>query len=144
MPPTDYLAQCQLYADPEERILICCRCQYALTIANSQVTSHLREKHDVPEELRKGLAHYIKHVHPYTFRNPTQIRVRGDGSQIHTQLRLYDGFACRECAYRTINYSELSRHMSKNHLDGWHASRQRVDNLYDDVYLQTWTYGSSR
>ncbi|OBT59957.1 hypothetical protein VE03_10692 [Pseudogymnoascus sp. 23342-1-I1] len=40
-----------------------------------------------------------------------------DGSQVHLMLRIHDGFACRACP-RTINY--------------------------DEVYLQTWTHGSSR
>jgi hypothetical protein len=51
MPLIDYLAQYQLYADLEERILIYCCCQYALAVTNSQVTSYLREKHDVLEVL---------------------------------------------------------------------------------------------
>jgi hypothetical protein len=45
--------------------------------------------------------------------------------------------------YLTINYLELSRHISKEHLNGLQASRSRIDDLYDDVYLQTWTHGGS-
>ena len=34
--------------------------------------------------------------------------------------------------------------MSKNHLNGQQASRTRIQDLYDDVYLQTWTNGATR
>ncbi|KAH8750132.1 hypothetical protein F5882DRAFT_488086, partial [Hyaloscypha sp. PMI_1271] len=67
-----------------------------------------------------------------------------DNSLVHPQLRVHDGFACRECEYRTINHNELSRHISKEHLNGWHASRPRLDSYYDDVYLQTWVQGTFR
>ncbi|OBT60213.1 hypothetical protein VE03_10257 [Pseudogymnoascus sp. 23342-1-I1] len=48
-PPTNFLARCELYADLDTRLLICCRPSYgfALSTARSQVTSHLREKHSV-------------------------------------------------------------------------------------------------
>jgi hypothetical protein len=38
----DYLAQFQLYAGPDEHLLICCHteCSYALSVDRSQVTSH--------------------------------------------------------------------------------------------------------
>jgi hypothetical protein len=34
--------------------------------------------------------------------------------------------------------------MSKNHLNGRQASRARIQDLYDDFYLQTWTNGATR
>jgi hypothetical protein len=52
----DKLCRFQLYADLE-RLLICCRreCGYALSVVRSQVTSHLRGKHNVSADLRAGL-----------------------------------------------------------------------------------------
>lgn len=49
-------------------------------------------------------------------------------------------------AYRTVNYHELTKHISQKHLGGRQATRSRIDkvNHHDDVYLQTWTYGASR
>jgi hypothetical protein len=38
----------------------------------------------------------------------------------------------------------LSRHFSKEHLNGLQALRSRIGELYDDAYLQTWTHGASR
>jgi hypothetical protein len=142
----DKLSRFQLYADLEEQLLICSRreCGYALSVARSQATSHLRDKHNVPAELRAGLTHLLKHEYPDFFRNPAEVALRDDGALIHPKLHLYDGFACRKCRYRTINYSELSRHISKEHLNGLQGSRLRIDDFYDDAYLQTWTHGASR
>jgi hypothetical protein len=105
MDPTDYLAKNQLYADPNERLLICCQlqCGYALSIAGSQVTSHLREKHGISKDLRKGLTQYLQQVLPYEFRDPTSVPARPDGSPTHPKLQLHDGYACRLCRYWTIN-----------------------------------------
>ncbi|KAH9205442.1 hypothetical protein DL95DRAFT_397647, partial [Leptodontidium sp. 2 PMI_412] len=90
------LSELELYADDEERVLICCQseCGYALSVAGSQVTSHLRDKHHVAKELRDDLTRYLKHGHLYSFRNPADVAPRDDGSQIHRMLRVYDGFAC--------------------------------------------------
>jgi hypothetical protein len=62
LPPADFLAAYQLYADPDAQLLICCRpeCGFALSVARSQVTTHLREKHGVSEALRKQLIHYVR------------------------------------------------------------------------------------
>lgn len=135
--------QCQLYADLDQRVLICRRCKYALSTTNSQVTSHLRDKHGVAEGLRKGLTHYLRDVHPYEFRNPAKIPVREDGCFIHPELQIHQGFACRECLYRTINYLLLTRHVSKVHLGGQETQRRGLRNLYDEVNLQTWSRNAS-
>jgi hypothetical protein len=55
---------------------------------------------------------------------------------------VHEGFAC--CSYRTVNYHELTKHISQQHLGGSQATSSRIGNLYDDVYLQTWTHGASR
>lgn len=140
----DPLAQCQLYADLSARVLICRRCRYALATANSQVSIHLRDKHNEPEELRRSLTHHLKYELAYTFQDPAEVALRKNGSPVHPHLHLHDGFACRQCTYHTVNYGELTKHLSKNHLNGRHSSRSRIDHLYDDVYLQSWTNGSSR
>lgn len=82
----------QLYADDTERILICCHgeCGFALSVSRSQATSHLRDKHNISKELRDGLTRYLKHGHPYPFRNPADVAPRDDGSQVHRMLRIYD------------------------------------------------------
>lgn len=83
-------------------------------------------------------------MHPYDFCNPADVPIRQDCSPLHPELHLYDGFACSECTYRTVNNAELRRHISKEHLRGRQASGKRIKNFYDEVYLQTWTHGASR
>ena len=142
MTSTNYLAQFQLYANPNERLLICCHreCGFALSVARSQVTSHLREKHSVPEELRKGLTQYLNKEHPHDFRDPATLPTRSDGSPPHPKLQLHEGYACRLCHYRTTNPFKIAQHLSKEHRNGQRTSRSELDNSYDDVYLQTWTH----
>jgi hypothetical protein len=133
--------------DYQERLLICCRseCGYALAVKHSQVTSHLRDKHRIPEGDRKGLTRYLASVFSQGFRNPADLLPREDGSDVHPQLHVYDGLSCRGCCFYTINYPDLSKHISRNHLTGsQHASRARIQDLYDDVYLQSWTNGATR
>jgi hypothetical protein len=142
MSSTDYLSQFKLYADPRERVLICCHpdCGYALSVTRSQVTSHLREKHRIPEELRKGLTQYLKREHTNAFRDPATLLTRPNGSTVHPKLQVHDGYACRLCQYKTINPFMMYRHSSKDHRDGQRTSRSELNKLYDDVYLQTWTH----
>lgn len=88
------LSTLQLYADEAERLLICCHdeCHYALSVTGSQVTSHLRDKHQIPQELRNGLTRHLKNEYPNFFRTPVELPPRDKGSQIHPQLRIYDRF----------------------------------------------------
>ncbi|KAH9204735.1 hypothetical protein DL95DRAFT_318852, partial [Leptodontidium sp. 2 PMI_412] len=81
-------------------------------------TSYLRDKHYITKELRDGLTRYLKHGYLYSFCNLTNVAPRNDDSQIYYILRVYNGFAYRECPYKTINYNEYSRHASKEHLRG--------------------------
>jgi hypothetical protein len=46
--------------------------------------------------------------------------------------------------YHTVNYHELTKHISQKQLGGRQVTNARIGNLYDDVYLQTWTHGASR
>src|SRR5436190_18033768 len=145
MPSLSQFDLCQLYADPDTRALICRRatCQYALAVTGSQVTSHLRDKHQVSKEYRQGLTAHIRH-HPIGLRDPADIPSRPDGSEAHPELRVYDGFACRRCRFLTASYDTLTRHLSRTHLNSWQVSKPRIDDLYDDVFLQSWTYGALR
>ncbi|KAH7136946.1 hypothetical protein B0J13DRAFT_677715 [Dactylonectria estremocensis] len=48
--------------DPKARVLICCRdkCKYTLSVDDSNVTTHLWDKRDIPGEARKGLTKFLK------------------------------------------------------------------------------------
>ncbi|KAL5434706.1 hypothetical protein PMIN06_011321 [Paraphaeosphaeria minitans] len=136
------LARCDLYADVENRALICRKCKYALATSGSQVTTHLDKKHYVSKELRKGLTRYLRQ-HPCGFKDPNAIPIRPNGSPPHPELRVHEGFACRECDFYTTSSKLLTGHLSTLHLRE-RASRQRTDPLYDDVFLQTWSDGPTR
>ncbi len=137
-----FLARLSLYFDAEAQLLICGRCGYALAVDRSQATSHLRDKHGVDQGDRRGLTKYLSTQYPNGFRNPAEVPLRTDGSDVHPRLVVHEGFAC--CSFRTINYHELTRHISQQHLDGRHATSSRIGHLYSLVYLQTWTHGASR
>ena len=120
------LQELQLFIDDKEQLLIWCRieCGYALSVKYSQVTSHLRDKHQVIESDRKGLPRHLTRTYAKRFRNPAVVPPQDDGSDAHPQLRVYDEVSCRECTYHTINYPQLSKHISKNHIEG--VNKQRV------------------
>ncbi|KAJ6436771.1 Alpha-galactosidase 2 [Purpureocillium lavendulum] len=78
----------------------------------SRVTTHLRDKHDIPEDARKGLTSFLKALPGPPLREPDEAPPRTDGSEEHILLRVYDGFSCRSCAFRTISIQSMRRHFS--------------------------------
>jgi hypothetical protein len=56
---------------------------------------------------------------------------------------VHEGYACRECEFYTISFNMMTSHLSKVHLRE-RASKPRADDLYDDVFLQTWGGGPTR
>ncbi|PVH75572.1 hypothetical protein DL98DRAFT_427268, partial [Cadophora sp. DSE1049] len=108
---------------------------YALAVKHSQVTSYLQNKHQIIKLDRRGFTRHLAVVYPKGFRNPADLLSRGDSFNTYPQLRVHDGFSCREYTYYTINYPKLSKHMSKNHLNSRQLSRVRIQDLYNDVYL---------
>jgi hypothetical protein len=138
------LQELQLFIDDGEQLLIYCQseCGYALSVKYSQVTSHLRDEHQIIESNRRGLTRHLNVIYPKGFRNPADVPPRDDEFDAYPQLRVYNGFSCLECTYRTINFSKLTKHISKNHLKGGQqATRTRIQDMYNHVYLQTWTQG---
>lgn len=137
------LEACGLVHEPTQNLIICQRCRYALAPSRSQVTSHLLRKHQVPLPVRKGLTTLLRQQRT-RFQEPACAPPRPDGSAADPHLQLLDGYACRRCAYRTVNLTMMRRHLSQEHLQLQRASHRRANDLYDDVYLQTWTRGSSQ
>jgi hypothetical protein len=135
----DFLSKYQLYAGPESRLLICCHaeCGFALAVIRSQATTHLQDKYSVQAELRKSIMHYLKHRVLFQFRDPSTVYSRQDGSP--TQLRLFEGYNCRRCGYRTISGPRMDRHI-RAYFHGKRPSYTETRVLYDDVYFQTWVY----
>lgn len=136
-----YLALFQFHVDAESRLLICYRtqCKYALSCNKSQPTSHLRDNHGVGEDARQGLTRYLNSLFPDGFQNPATAPSRQDGSPEDPKLQFHEGFACRQCPYRTIYADSRSRHLSQEHGDGRQISRRKIDCFFDRVFLQSWT-----
>ena len=137
IPYNDFLAEYQLYADPETQLLICCHaeCGFALSVTRSQATSHLRDKHGVVQGLRKSIIHYLKHSVPFQFRDPTTVPSRLDGSPVHPKLRLFEGHKCSKCRHRTTSGPQMDKHI-RAYFNGKRPSQAETRALYDDVYLQ--------
>jgi hypothetical protein len=89
-----------LVFDPLGPALICKTCRYALAVSGSQVTSHLWEKHQICPESRRDITVLIRSIQ---IPNPREIPLRPDDSLAHPHLKIYHGYRCRTCSYRTIN-----------------------------------------
>lgn len=137
------LTAVNLVFDPDGPALICRTCQYALAVPRSQVTSHLWNKHQICPGSRRDITLLIRSI---TIPNPTEIPLRVDQSLIHPALKVFRGYACVSCSYRTINLDMITRHVSSCCAPPCAPSKRRrnPDDLYQDVFLQTWTSGASR
>src|SRR5271170_2772485 len=73
-----------------ERVLICRRkgCQYTLQVNDQRVNDHLRQKHGVPKEKRKGLNAYIHSLH---LPDPRTVPPHRDGLKSHPDLAVHPG-----------------------------------------------------
>ena len=87
-------------------------------------------------------------------RNPDQASPREDGSTEIRLLRVYDGYACRLCKFRTTSLQLMKRHYTEPLTAGQGCpcdtsrapkrSSTHVDDLIEYVYLQTWKSGPGR
>jgi hypothetical protein len=130
---TKLLARANLIVDHTGPALICQTCQYALAVSGTQVTSHLRAKHQTPLHLRSGLT---KCIQTLGLPDPATIGLRNDGSPAHLWLQVCKGHACRQCDYRTTSLDLITRHVQRVHSKALFA--------FDDVFLQSWTHSASR
>ncbi|KAJ3453401.1 hypothetical protein MRS44_017648 [Fusarium solani] len=149
----DLLGSLHLFHDAEARVLICTRdqCKFALSTGPSRVTTHLRDKHNIPSEARKGLSRLLKSLPPPGLLDPEEAPPRADRSAEHDKLRVYEGFACVHCVFRTINLQLMRRHLSDppddcsfQNTQSRIRRRRDLDQQFECVYLQTWTTGSTR
>ncbi|KJZ69835.1 hypothetical protein HIM_10763 [Hirsutella minnesotensis 3608] len=140
-----------LCKDDTANLLICAHkeCQHALSVRESRVTTHLRDKHGIPDEARKGLTSFLKALPRPALREPDDVAPLADGSPEHGLLRVYNGFACRKCPYRTISLQYMRRHFSDSasrHCPAYGTAHNRraTDALFEYVFLQAWTAGPAR
>ncbi|KAI5456258.1 hypothetical protein BGZ63DRAFT_325556, partial [Mariannaea sp. PMI_226] len=105
------LMNLQLHIGPNARVLICCRneCLCALSTNGSRVTTHLRDKHNIPADMRKGLTKVLK---TQRLLDPDKAFPREDGLPEHPYLRAYDGFDYNGCTFRTVRLQSMKHHFS--------------------------------
>ncbi|KAM5526854.1 hypothetical protein FOXYSP1_20687 [Fusarium oxysporum f. sp. phaseoli] len=109
----------QLFYDTKACLLICTQesCKFALSNGPSQVVAHLRDKHNIPTEARKGLHRLLKSLSPKLL-DPNKALLPADGSARHDKLS-------------GVSHTRSLR-------------RRDLDQQFECVYLQTWTTGSTR
>lgn len=139
----EYLTKLGLHVDLEAHVLICFQdeCGYTLSIKDSRVTTHLRDKHNIPDNERKGLTRFLKSLQP-NLRDPNDATTRPDGSAEHDLLKVHDGCACKKCEFRTTSLQSMRRHFSDPLSEGCPnygvaQSRRDIDELFKYVFLQT-------
>jgi hypothetical protein len=136
------LASVNLVFDPQGPALICKTCQYALAVSKSQVTTRLWRKHGICAEPRRDITLLIRSI---VIPNPMEIAPRADQSLIHPHLKLFHGYECVTCQYRSINLDTMTRHVSSCCPPCPPSRRRRnPDTLYHDVLLQTWVSGARK
>jgi hypothetical protein len=138
---TSLLTDVNLVYDPQGPVLICKTCGYALAVSRSQVTSHLWEKHQISPESRRNITSLIRSLQ---IPDPTGIPLRPDQSLSHPYLKVCRGYACHTCDSRTINLDTITRHVSSCRPQPLSRRRKNPDDLYQDVFLQSWVSGASR
>ncbi|KID81820.1 telomere-associated RecQ helicase [Metarhizium guizhouense ARSEF 977] len=141
----------KLWIDYDAAALICCydRCRCAISVRASRATSHLRHSHGISTDQKKGLTQQLA---AFQLRNPDDIPALEDGSPQHPQLRIYEGFACNQCKFRTTSLQIITkRHFSRGP-EGYSCSSAtairkfaaRKDDFVESVRLQTWITGPGR
>ena len=121
--------------NPVYNVLICKKCQYVLMpLAMSR---HLHDQHQTPIELRRQVNQYIDMFQlPYEH---AAIPLPNDGSAPQPIIPVVDGFACRECTYKTRDRSNIRKHGNKAH----NKKRIADEDMFQVVRLQSW-FGQKR
>ncbi|KFA55188.1 hypothetical protein S40293_09894 [Stachybotrys chartarum IBT 40293] len=143
-----FLACLGLWVDPSAELLLCtsANCQYSLCIKKAQVTSHLRDKHDIPAASRIGVTRLLRHL---DLGNPNSAAPPKDGSPEHPKLQMYKGFACLHCDFRTIHLPSMRRHPSDKSalsysirdMPSMIRHQASTNDFFQPIYLQTWARG---
>jgi hypothetical protein len=98
---------------------------------------HLEIKHKTPIALRKQVDQYIKGF-PFTYDHAT-VPLPSDRSAPQPIIPIVDGFACRDCPYKTQSRVAMRQHSNKKH------NKKEVANeeMFQVVRMQSW-FGKKR
>ncbi|RTE69504.1 hypothetical protein BHE90_016112 [Fusarium euwallaceae] len=107
----EVLTKLQLQIDPGVHLLIYRRseCLCALSIDSSHAPTHLRDKHSVSPDARRGLTKILK---AQGLGDPDKALPREDGSPEHPYHQAYGGFDCDGRSFGTISFRSMKRHYS--------------------------------
>ncbi|KAH7231260.1 uncharacterized protein BKA55DRAFT_582081 [Fusarium redolens] len=134
------LSRLRLSADPQAQVLICCHdlCRFALAPSPTQVSEHLRRKHNVTATERRQVINVLE-ARVRKLKDPSDAPIREDGSSCDPNLILVRGFTCKFCMKRTGSSQTISRHIASKH-DG-EKLRLGVSRkaMYEPAFLQAWT-----
>jgi len=98
---------------------------------------HLDIKHKTPIAVRKQVDQYVKGF-PFTY-DHASVQLPVDGLAPQPIIPIVDGFACRECPFKSQNRRVIRQHANKAH----NKKRVADEDMFRIVRLQSW-FGEKR
>jgi hypothetical protein len=116
----------------EYSVLICISssCQHALK--PSTIARHLRDRHKALSDVQKQVDAYIAEF-PFEY-DHTSVPLPCNGSSPQPIIPIVDGFACRDCLYKSVNRRVTRQHANKAH----HKKRVADKDIFQVARLQSW------
>jgi hypothetical protein len=116
MPSLEVLQSLHLTIDPTANFLICCQqeCRYALSPNLTQVSNHLGDKRHILNEVPRQVTQVLN---GHLLQDPAQAAPQDDEAPEIVNLRVYGGYVCRSCDFRTINETTARRHVGDKHAE---------------------------
>ncbi|KAI3571959.1 hypothetical protein IWW34DRAFT_638163, partial [Fusarium oxysporum f. sp. albedinis] len=113
-------------------------CGFALSSKPSQVNEHLRKRHNIPIDDRRGVIRLWDN-RELPLLDPANALLRQNETLYDPNLPLFDGFTCKFCDLLTISSQVITRHVSAEHERRRLELHVKPKAMYEHVYLQAWT-----
>ncbi|RKK74455.1 hypothetical protein BFJ68_g18160 [Fusarium oxysporum] len=135
-----WFSRFRLSVDPQAQVLICCHdtCRFALAPGPTQVSEHLRRKHNMSAAERRQVINILE-ARIRKLRDPSDAPIREDGSSYDPNLNLVHGYTCKFCIERTGSSQRISRHIASKHEMERLRLGVRRKAMYEPAFLQAWT-----
>jgi hypothetical protein len=116
----------------EYNVLICTghRCHRAVCPAG--LAAYMCRKHKVPKDIWQQVEQYTKGF-PFDY-DYSSMPLLADGSAPQPIIASVDGFQCRDCPFKTQDYSNARKHANQAH----NKKRVKDKELFQCVKLQSW------
>ncbi|KAB8214641.1 hypothetical protein BDV33DRAFT_209115 [Aspergillus novoparasiticus] len=121
---------CGLYWASAENLILCRQCRYALSPSAAQITYYLLHRYQVPLPIRRSLILHLRRRERRP-QEPGAAAPRPDRLPSNPYLQLYEGYACRQCDFRTVNQDTIRCYLSRIYLQQQRATQRRANNLYN-------------